>query len=660
MRKRFLATLMALVMVLSMLAVPAGAVETVPFSDVSNQTMATAIETLRLMGVLDGYGDGTFRPEKQLTRAQFCKMATYAMNGKNELGLYRTVTIFPDVKPSHWASSYINLAAKGKAVIAGYPDGRFYPERSVTVGQAVTILLRLLGYKDEDVGGVWPDSYMAVGSIVGLTDGVGTNGNAVLTRSQAATLFLNLLTAEKKDGGMLYTLSDETELMSIDGGTGKMKTLDGKEYTMVNPVAASSLMGRRGRVVLSGDKALTFLPTSAGSTGTANAAVIVYADRSAAGFEALAGNNDYQIYKNGSPATTGDLRKHDVATYYAATNSILVCDTRVSTYYESCEPNPSAPTKIQVLGGTEIHVLPTAMDSLAQFKPGEQMTLLLTSDGQVAGAVEPSGSVARSNAVGVVSDDGKIQMMCGNGTIELAMTAEEKFFGQVVKIAAGRKDQVNLTVLNSNVRGDLDIDTRTLGNKKLAENVMVFDEGKLISLHQVTSSEIKENQIKYARTNWADAVDLIVLDRKSGEFYGRVFWEIKAIPGVYDEEGNQVYDERLGVEYGNDPGQRTKTFSMGYKVQTGDFVAAKINRGETGFSQMIELTELKGVSANAWVGKTAVTFGGRTYEVPEDVLCYNLDSKEWVTLDQALAYSKTANLHVRDGVVRVVEVEHNA
>lgn len=660
MRNRFLAMLMALVMAASLLAVPAGAAETVQFSDVPNQNTATAIETLRLMGVLDGYGDGTFRPDNRLTRAQFCKMATYAMNGKNELGLYRTVTIFPDVKPSHWASSYINLAAKGKAVIAGYPDGKFYPERTVTVGQAVTILLRLLGYKDEDVGGVWPDSYMAVGAIAGLTDGVGSDGNAPLTRAQAAKLFLNLLTAEKKDGGTLYVLGKETELTSIDGGTGTMKTLDGKEYTMVNPVASSSLIGSRGRVVMSGDKALTFLPASAGSTGTANAAVIVYADRSSAGFETLAGNNDYQIYKNGSPATKGDLRKYDVATYYAATNSILVCDTRVSAYYESCEPTPSAPTKIQVLGGTELYVLPTAMDSLAQFKPGEQMTLLLTSDGQVAGAVESSGSAARSNAVGVVSEDGEIQMMCGNRTIELAMTAEEKFCGQVVKIAAGKKDQVNLTVLSSNVRGDLDVSARMLGSKQLAENAMIFDEGKLISLSQLTTSEIKENQIKYARTNWADEVDLIVLDRKTGEFYGRVFWEIEAIPGEYDEEGNQVYDERLGVEFGNGSDDRTKTFSMGYNVQTGDFVAAKINRGGTGFSQMIELTELKNVSYNAWVGKSAVTFGGRTYEVPADVLCYNVDSKEWVTLDQAMAYSKTANLHVRDGVVRVVEVQHTA
>lgn len=671
MRKRMLAALLALVMAASLLVMPAGAAETTQFSDVSDKSTATAIETLRLMGVLDGYGNGTFRPEGKLTRAQFCKMVTYVMNASNELGMYRTVTVFPDVKPSHWAAAYINLAAKGKAVIAGYPDGSFCPDRTVTVGQAVTILVRLLGYKDDEVGGVWPDSYMAVGAIAGLTDGVSTDGHAALTRGQAAKLFLNLLTAEKKDGGTLYTLSKETELVSLDGGTGQLKTLDGGSYTMVNPVSSTSLLGRRGQVVLVGDRALTFLPSSAGSGGLSDAAVIVYTDRSAAGFEALAGNSDYQIYKNGSPAGKGDLRRNDVATYYAATNSILVCDTRVSVYYESCEPSPSEPTKLQVLGGTELYVLPTARDSLARFKPGDQMTLLLTIDGQVAGAVEASGSSARSNAVGVVDADGKVLLLCGTTTIPLSMTAEEKYQGQVVRLSAGTKDKVNLSVVSSTVRGDLDVEARTLGGKKLAENVTVFRDGTLTSLSQLSSGLIREGQFQYVRTNWAGEIDLIVIRSELDVQFGRVFWESESetvlVPDSSGKEpGAEGYvpttsvktTDLLGVEYGN--GKRTKTFAMNYNVRTGDFVAFRINQGGTGFSLMEKLTELKNVSAKSWIGKTAVTFGGRTYEVPSDVLCYNMDSREWVTLDQALAYSDTADLHVKNGVVRVVEVRHTA
>ena len=61
----------------------------------------------------------------------------------------------------------------------------------------------------------------------------------------------------------------------------------------------------------------------------------------------MAGNNSYQIYKNGSPATAADLKKYDVATYASATNSIIVSDTRVSVYYEDCKPSPSSPPPLR-------------------------------------------------------------------------------------------------------------------------------------------------------------------------------------------------------------------------------------------------------------------------------------------------------------------------
>ena len=78
MKKRLLTLLLAACLTVSLLAVPAGAASA-GFSDVSDSSTALAVESLRLMGVLDGYSDGTFRPDGSLTRAQFCKMAVYAM-----------------------------------------------------------------------------------------------------------------------------------------------------------------------------------------------------------------------------------------------------------------------------------------------------------------------------------------------------------------------------------------------------------------------------------------------------------------------------------------------------------------------------------------------------------------------------------------------------
>lgn len=657
MKRRFLAWVLAVCAALSLM-LPAAAATT-RFSDVSDPTIRQSAEVLRLMGVLDGYADGTFRPGTVLNRAQFCKMAVYAMNGSSELGRYSTVTVFPDVKPSHWAASYINMAAKGKNIISGYPDGRFYPERTVTVGHAVTVLLRILGYKDENIGGVWPDSYMAVAATIGLTEGVSTNGNAGLTRGQAARLFRNLLEMEGAEGGTLYTLSEETDLVSVDGGAGTMKTSDGKIYPMVHAVGDTTLVGTHGRVVQTADgKALTFLPNSGGSSSSTSAAVIITEDGSAAGLSALAGNNNYTIYKNGAPATIADLRKNDVAVYAPGTNSIRVCDTRITVYYENCAPNPQSPTTITALGHT-FNVLPTAVESLSRYKPGDAVTLLLTVDGQVAGAADPSASATRSNAVGVVWD-GKVYLVCGGSTIQLDnVPGAAEHNGQAVRIAASQKEKVSLSDQKNGLSGDLLVSARRMGSRPLAENVLIFDGGRAIGINQLTMDQVPDSQILYARANWAGEVDLIVLNRTVDQLVGRVFVESKETP-VYDDEGNVVgskWDDRVGLEFGNGSDQRVGPFGVRYGVKSGDFVTAKLNSQKTGFVSMSKLTELRNVPASSWIGTSAVTFGGRTYTLdPNTVLCYNSDGRMWITLDAARAYADTFNLHVKDGVVYVVEV----
>ena len=113
MRKRLCAAVLAMVMTLGILTIPSGAADTTRFSDVSDRSTALA-ETLRLMGVLDGYSDGTFRPNQQLTRAQFCKMAVYALGAENELGLYNTITVFPEAVTAERLQAAIRKATKVK------------------------------------------------------------------------------------------------------------------------------------------------------------------------------------------------------------------------------------------------------------------------------------------------------------------------------------------------------------------------------------------------------------------------------------------------------------------------------------------------------------------------------------------------------------------
>lgn len=743
--KRFWSFLLAAVLASSLLALPAGAADVVRFSDVTDRNTIMAVESLRLMGVLDGYNDNTFRPGAALNRAQFCKMAVYAMHGQEELGLYSTVTIFPDVKPSHWASAYINMASR-KGIIAGYPDGRFHPERTVTVGQAVTILLRMLGYEDKDIGGVWPASYMAVGATVGLTDGVGANGNATLTRGQAAQLFLNLLRADMKEKGSYLSSLGGTVLANQVLVTSSAAGPDGKEtamklasgetvYQMASGKASNgALNGLRGSLVLDrSGKVLTFVPdamgvqmtvtvasakagqivdvsgavytvtgktqtyyngeekpwsevfswVSAGSTVTlylnagggadyifvgggseASSAVIVYNDGSTAGFGDLAGGStNYKLYKNGAEVLARDIRKYDVATYSSATNSIRVCDTRVTGFYESCTPSPDEPEEITVLGHV-FPVLATARESISKFKPGDQLTLLLTEGNQVAGAVEAKGSVATSNAIGIVREGGRVDLLCG---ISLSGGSDDgkDLVGQLVRVSSTYRGHLSLSRLSGgNAGGNLNVAERTMGQRKLADNVMIFQNGvdgaEAVSLSSLTDGVIPSGRIAYARTNSAGKVDLIVLNSgvNGTVVYGRVFLEIDTKP-IYDKDdtdkiiGEQEI-QRLGVEYGN--GQRVGPFTSPYNINGGEYVAITL-RGKDGFSSLKTLDETKNVPNSAWTSENLVTVGGMTYKVPSDVHCYNRDMKMWVTLAEAHAYADQCNIYTDGGYVRCIEVK---
>lgn len=742
MKRRITTFLLAVCMTVSLLAVPAGAASgaTVTFSDIGDRSTAMAVESLRLLGVLDGYGDGTFRPGTVLNRAQFCKMAVYAMNGSSELSRYRTVTIFPDVKPSHWAAAYINMAAKGKDIISGYADGRFHPDRTVTVGQAVTILMRMLGYKDEDIGGIWPDSYMAEAATVGLTEGVSTNGSAGLTRAQAARLFLNLLRTQTKEGGTTFasTLGQTVQgvLLSADteGGEGRLR-LSAGTYTLTEGKASNGMLnGMKGTLIVDSKsgRALTFVPEDLGSSktvvlasakatemtdtsgntytvksdtqvfqngeagswgeaytwlnagtsvtlyldaagnvdyvfvgggGNATSAVIVYEKGSTAGFASLAGGaTGYTIYKNGVRASSGDMRKYDVATYSAVTNSIRVSDTRITGYYEDCSPNPSEPSKITVLGH-EFNVLPSAMQTVSKFRPGDQITLLLTEDNQVAGAVEATGTTASGNAIGIAevsSGSATVNLLCGiqvKGSVKLSASDVERLNGQLVRVSSSKKDGLSLTRLTGGVSGDLDVENGKLGSRELAENVIIFqNDGSgltAISLSQITEAKVPSSQITYAGTDWADRVKVIVLNSVTGSGYifGRAHYTAN-----YDEEGNRVGNAQLSVEYGE--GKTTATFETGYVVRNGDIVGITIvTAGNTQrIGSLIYPDELRNVPNAAWSGKGAVTVNGRTYTVPASLPCYNRETKEWVTLTEARSYADSATLYVHQGVVRFLEV----
>ena len=108
------------------------------FSDVTpGEWYADAVNSLSQIGIFNGYGDGTFRPGQNITRAEYVKALTScvpAVEADNP---------FSDVKSTHWAYRNI-LTAISKQWINGYEDGTFRPDQTITRAEAVTILNRAL------------------------------------------------------------------------------------------------------------------------------------------------------------------------------------------------------------------------------------------------------------------------------------------------------------------------------------------------------------------------------------------------------------------------------------------------------------------------------------------------------------------------------------
>lgn len=111
------------------------------FSDVeAGSWYNVSVSTLANAGILNGYPDGSFRPDQPITRAELAKVIALFADLKE--GTIR----FKDVK-GHWAQAYIELAA-GNGWINGYPDGTFRPDQEITRAETMAMINRVL---DRDV-----------------------------------------------------------------------------------------------------------------------------------------------------------------------------------------------------------------------------------------------------------------------------------------------------------------------------------------------------------------------------------------------------------------------------------------------------------------------------------------------------------------------------
>lgn len=798
--RRILSGVLTAAMLAGLLVLPpAAAAGSSGFTDIADAHTADAAEMLRLLGVVDGTGGTSFNPGGTLTRAEFCKMTVESMGRGNEEPAQRSRTIFTDVGPTYWARGYVNLASSitigggtgedasaGTRLIMGVGDGTFQPNRAITYGEAVTILMRVLGYSDGDVatGTNWYDGYVGLGQSSGLADGLTISGGSNITRGQAAILFYNLLFTESKGGDQIYlttlggSLEDNAIILSTnatadDGTTGSVLTTSGT-YKTDRATFDETLNGTRGQLVLDKEKKLLAVLPEEGNTlrsvtvmGTPEANAIpvlgdetisvtlqtpVYksdsqnadtyehvwtslrsgtplklcfngsgqleyiympAGGAAAGddnvlvaknqpngttnpFASLSGGKTPQIFKNGIPADLTDLRQYDVGTYDAGSNTLFVSDIKLTGLYENAYPNSNAPSTVTVMGA-EFTVLPSAIPDLAQFAVGDRMTLLLTTTGQVAGAV--STDVAKSNAVGVAKvtaggeggdNTAEITLLDGLITLKGNTTASEKLNGYLVTVSSGKRGYLSLSRLNGKgANGILNLTTGRVGTKALSEGARFFEQvgnGALVEIERsdITVDTVPANKITYVGYDWAGRVDKLVLDDVTGDRYdyGMIYYRPAGpqdIEGAEPDENGKIPQSYQNgeIRVTNGSGQQSYVVGSVEGAKSGRFggIAGSLDKlnDKNRLAGFMPLSSADGVRRSQIDTSTMVlTTNEMVIPISDQVQIYSESTGGWYTvsqdatakdnLERALAFSNDMTVYYdrtpgEGGKVRIIVLE---
>lgn len=202
------AIIMALVLCLSF---GASAVISPQFSDVDEGAWyAETVNYFAATGIIDGYNDGTFRPECNVTRAEFATMLFNYLNRMDSTGTDEPerIIVFSDVNEGDWYYEAV-MTLGNYGLINGYSDGTFRPGNDITREEIAYIMYKFIGPRfireegaPEDAYIFFPDvladrwsadainTLVYFGAIQGYPDGTFRPGNNA-TRAEAVTFLYN-------------------------------------------------------------------------------------------------------------------------------------------------------------------------------------------------------------------------------------------------------------------------------------------------------------------------------------------------------------------------------------------------------------------------------------------------------------------------------------
>lgn len=631
--KRAICILSSLCITLSMLNFVSASAQR-EFNDLpSSHSCYPSVMRLSELGIINGYEDNTFRPGNSVTRAEFCKIVVAMLDKETQAKSTPPTSNFDDVNKVAWCIPYVNYLT-GNDIIKGYADATFKPTKVITYAEAVTIICRILGYNEEDIGYSWPTNYITQAGVLGLTNEK-LSASSSVTRAIMAGIVNNALFT------CINGQSDKTFLETID--------YDAIQNTVV-PVKASK------------------------NYSTADA----YLEGTPIKYENLT------VYKDNKTVSVSDIKIDDVVYYNTRTNVMDVYNKKITGIYTDALPSKAYVTSVNV-GGNVYKINPkvssSSLDaSVGSFDIGDRVTLLLGKDDEICFAVESSGFDKFEYGVllktySEISDSGdnvgssqimaSVFMPDGNTYEYQTQKNYKDYIGQLVKLDYSNGFVSMSKPTSSQVYGNIDFNKRTLGSKNVLKDVTVIHrlsdeyssvaEVELLNFDTLDVNAITSNQlITSISTNaFGDVAILYLCDMPSGYQYGY-------LRGSEDHSSNTSISVTYKIFSGSDIVQyqsSTKySFSGGavlYKVSGGKLVDMK---------QMITIAQSSSIGA---IEGGRIMINNTIYKMADNVLIVDTsDTLNYKTLSlNDLTSKKISSVAIysdksasADGIIRVIKV----
>lgn len=570
MRKK-LSALLAAALAVSMLTLPAGAV-----------SQSTALETIQALGILAGDSQGNLNLSSAVTRAEFVTMMTAASSYKDTVGSGYGVSLFKDVKSSHWASEYIRLTVE-QNWMTGYTDGTFRPGRTITLEEACTALLRLLGYDASSLAGSFPTAQLSKAGAVGLLDDVTAKQGQTLTRQDCVTLFYNLLLAETKAGAVY--------------GTTLGYTVKNNEVDYATVVSADT----KGPYVADNGGGLTlpFTPTA--------------------------------VYVDGALSDQSQVKQYDVYYYNAGLRTVWVYTDRATGTLTDLSPSKTAPTSATVAGVTYSIGSSTAsykLSSQGQFSQGDVVTVLLGMDGDIVDVVSAQNSettyygvvVASSKAASssstssssTTSAQAQTQVACSDGTVRTFYhDGGAQSVGKLVSVAVTQSGTTLSAISKRSLSGTVNSAGTRFAGYSFADNVEILDtdgDGGYARIYpsRLAGYSLTDDDVLFYSLDSTGSIDCLILDEATGDTYTYAF----VTQATSKTDGNSLSGSYTYLQNGQShsvSGQQT------YSVKVG---GARLTFSDNG--SLKGMRQLSSVNLTGLTSLTA-TAGSSKYALAEDV-----------------------------------------